>query len=180
MDMNMAKLKKDLETASTDHMIQQVMRNMEDVRMHFNFCTSSDCDRSSYVVACDSFRVDLAKVCSAAESIWTITNGSVPYAYAEYGWPAKAAGALALGEMLHVDRDYDRCQSTEDVLEDEDVILQVLADAGLAQRLVELLLTSHDARPAHIPSEVYEHSLLTLNTSGSIQYFSCLVGPICV
>lgn len=134
-----------------------------------------------------AFAIDVDAVYAAAAALWSVD--SVTVTGSPGSWPAKATAAIDVSTLLRTDRSFE-CNSDieggsnddqclEYYLQDEDGVLKVLVEAGLAQRFVELLLVPHNAAPALLPPELEDKfefdSSLTLTTSTAVQFYVCQV-----
>lgn len=128
------------------------------------------------------FSIDVDAVYTAAASLWSSDT-----AVASSIWPAKATAAMNISSLLSISRSftYDNdpaskeTQSMEYYLQDEDGVLKVLVEAGLAQRFVELLLLPNNAAQAKMPPELEDvfgfDSSLTLTSSTALKFYVCQV-----
>lgn len=142
------------------------------------------------------FHIDVDRVYAAARSLWGAVSDT-PVSASDVGmWPVKATAAISIGNMElqgHYRRKTHayRCfkedstkekQSIEYYLRDEDGILRVLLEAGLAKRFVELLLLPNDAaivRPDLDPWYMHHFTdfaeTKTFTVSSALQYCVCQV-----
>lgn len=172
--MDLPKLKTALKHASNCNLRQQKRK-------------ANEADGSGVKEGIPAFAIDVDAVYAAAAALWSMD--SVATAGSPSPWPAKATAAIGISTLLRTDRSFECSSDIEGgsnddqclqyYLQDEDGVLKVLVEAGLAQRFVELLLVPHNAAPALLPPELQDKfefdASLKFTSSTAVQFYVCQV-----
>lgn len=194
MTMNLTKLKAALQLATGADNVRQRRK----AHFQLNFDSNADDAAVNKDLLDSVFSVDIETVCASANILWEWDDSTDQAVVAASDWPASALAASDLGQLLmcagsrgsyrhkNPHNNEKQCYD-EQYLRDEEVILEVLLKAGLAQRFVELLLVPFDSTQAHADNATWDRidkhrawyepeELLDITHSQAVQFSVCKVG----